>query len=95
MKDNEVIANLIAAQQTQARINEQLVTSLTRLRRSYHTLACKVDELEGAITYLLLDEDSKNRSQSLGTDLSAEQEEVDCSLAIIVEKLRKILGEED
>ena len=95
MNDNEVIANLIAAQQTQARINEQLVTSLTKLRRSYHALACRVDELEGAINYLILDEDSKNRSQSLGTDLSTEQEEVDCSLAIIVEKLRKLLDEED
>lgn len=95
MKDNEVIANLIAAQQTQARINEQLVTSLTKLRRSYYSLACRVDELERAINYLILDEDSKNRSSSLGTDLPTEQEEVDCSLAIIIEKLRKLLDEED
>lgn len=95
MNDNEVIANLIAAQQTQARINEQLVASLTRLRRNCYRLACRVDELEGAIAYLILDEDSKNCSQSLGADLSTEQEEVDCSLAIIVEKLRKLLDEED
>lgn len=95
MNDNEVVANLIAAQQTQARINEQLVVSLTKLRRSCHALACRVDELEGAIAYLILDEDSKNRSASLGTDLSTEQEEVDCSLAIIIEKLRKLLDEED
>lgn len=95
MNDNEVIANLIAAQQTQARINEQLVISLTRLRNRYHELASKVDELEGAIAYLILDEDSKSRSSSLGTDLPTEQEEVDCSLAIIIEKLRKFLDEED
>lgn len=93
--NDEVIANLIAAQQSQAKINEQLVTSLTRLRNRYHELASKVDELEGAIAYLILDDGAKNSSQSHGTDLSAKQAEIDCSFAVIIENLRKLLDEED
>lgn len=90
--NDEVIANLIAAQQSQAKINEQLVISLTRLRNRYHELASKMDELEGAIAYLILNDDTKN---SHGTDLSAKQAEIDCSFAVIIENLRKLLDEED